>query len=553
VVRQLGRGGVTGALAAGRIGGLAVLGSTLSAVAPFTMVAGLGVVGLSTTGNLALPLGYVIVAVLLGVFSTGYVTLSRHLPHAGAFYSQAAAGLGPSVGVASAWVALLAYDALQVALFGIVGSAAVPLVQDWTGLTPPWWLVAYAAWALVAVLGVSRVEVSARVLQVLLTCEVLVLIVYDVTWLTHPAHPGGPGGGIAWTMLDPSRVSWGSMGPVLAIAVLGFIGFETAVVLSEEVRDHARTIPRATYAAVGFVAVLIGGSILAVGTATGPDAVVARAGKEGPDLVFTLAADHLGSGAATVGRVLFLTSVLAALASFHVTTSRYVFALGREGALPVRLGRASTHGAPRAASLTQSTLAFAVITVFTVAGWDPLTNLFYIGGTSGALGILVLLPVGSLAVLGFFTDDRRGETLWRTRVAPLLSLTGLLVVLGLVVWHFAALLGVPDDSPLRWGVPALYAVVLAAGLGYGRWLKTARPSVYAAIGHGAHAALLPTTGTWTPPELQTGLTANGPLPGDHPPTGGGLPAVLAAGLRDPYRLDGSTGLAGARPGEEPTR
>jgi len=550
VVRQLGREGVTGALAAGRIGGLAVLGSTLSAVAPFTMVAGLGVVGLSTTGNLALPLGYVIVAVLLGVFSTGYVTLSRHLPHAGAFYSQAAAGLGPSVGVASAWVALLAYDALQVALFGIVGSAAAPLVQDWTGFAPPWWLVAYAAWALVAVLGVSRVEVSAQVLQVLLTCEVLVLLAYDVTWLTHPASSSH---GIAWTMLDPSRVSWGSMGPVLAIAVLGFIGFETAVVLSEEVRDHTRTIPRATYATVAFVAVLIGGSILAVGTATGPDAVVARAGKEGPDLVFTLAAAHLGTGAATVGRVLFLTSVLAALASFHVTTSRYVFALGREGALPTRLGRASTHGAPRAASLTQSTLAFTVVTVFAVAGWDPLTNLFYIGGTSGALGILVLLPVGSLAVLGFFTDDHRGETVWRTRVAPILSLTGLLVVLGLVVWHFAALLGVPEDSPLRWGVPALYAVVLAAGLGYGRWLKTARPGVYAAIGHGAHAALLPRTGAWTPPELQTGLTANGPLPGHHPPTGGGLPAALVADLRDPYRVDGSAGLAAVRSGEEPTR
>ena len=537
VVRQLGRDGVTGALAAGRIGGLAVLGSTLSAVAPFTMVAGLGVVGLSVTGNLALPLGYVLVAVLLGVFSAGYVTLSRHLPHAGAFYSQAAAGLGPSVGVASAWVALLAYDALQVALFGIVGSAAAPLVQDWTGLTPPWWLVAYAAWALVAGLGVSRVELSARVLQVLLTCEVLVLATYDVVWFAHPAH------GIAWTMLDPARLfgggsAAGSLGPVLAIAVLGFIGFETATVLSEEVRDHARTIPRATYAAVGFVAVLIGGSVLAVGSAAGADAVVARAGKEGPDLVFTLAAAHLGPGAATAGRVLFLTSVLAALASFHVTTARYAFALGREGALPTRLGRASAHGAPRAASLTQSALAFVVITVFAVAGWDPLTNLFYIGGTSGALGILVLLPLGSLAVLGFFAHDRHGETHWRTRIAPTLSLTGLLVVLGLVLAHFAALLGVDDGSPLRWGVPALYALVLAAGLGYGRWLKTARPAVYAAIGHGAHTALLPRT----PPAGRH----TGPAP-EAPPRGNPLPdrPLLYDGLYD--------GLPDGTSREEPVR
>jgi len=513
VVRQLGRGGVSAVLAGDRIGGLAVLGSTLSAVAPFTMVAGLGVVGLGVTGNLGLPLGYVVVGVLLAVFSSGYVTLSRHLRHAGAFYSQAAAGLGPAAGVAGAWVALLAYNALQVALYGIIGSAASPLLLDWTGVAPPWWLVAAGAWGLVAVLGVSRVEVSGRVLQVLLTAEILLLAGYDVAWLARPAH------GIAWTMLAPTHLAAASAGPVLAIAVLGFVGFETAVVLSEEVRDHARTIPRATYAAVAFVVVLIGGSLIAVSTAAGPDDVVARAAGEGPDLVFTLAQARLGPEAATLGRVLFATSVVAALISFHTTIARYMFALGREGALPVRWGRTSAKGAPRAASLTQSLLGAVVVVLFAVAGWDPLTTLFYVGGTSGALGILILLPLGSLAVLGFFAGDRRGETLWRTRIAPLASLTGLLVVLGLVVWHFASLLGVPEDSPLVWAVPGLYGAVLVAGTGYGRWLRSHRPGVYAAIGHGAHAALLQRT----PPLIRSGLVANGPL-STGPLSTGPLPA-----------------------------
>jgi hypothetical protein len=47
-----------------------------------------------------------------------------------------------------------------------------------------------------------------------------------------------------------------------------------------------------------------------------------------------------------LGHVLFSTSILAAAISFHNTIARYVFALGREHALPAVFGRTSTSGAP---------------------------------------------------------------------------------------------------------------------------------------------------------------------------------------------------------------
>lgn len=504
MIRQLGRGErVADALAADRLGGGAVLASVMAAAAPLTMVAGLVVTAFAVTGNTGLPLAFVVIGGLLAVFSAGYTTMSRHLPHAGAFYSQAAAGLGGAAGVAGAWVALLAYSALQVGLYGVVGSAAAPLVADATGVTPAWWLVALVAWATVALLGVLRVDVSGQVLTVLLVCEVAVTTVYAVTWLAHPS-----GAGIAWSMLSPSHLTRASAGPMLAIAVLSFVGFETSVVLSEEVRDHRRTVPRATYLAIAAFTLLYGGSALAIGTSVGVDRLPGRAGTDGPGLVFALAQEQLGTSAATLGRTLFVTSVLAAMISFHNTIARYCYALGRERVLSRRFVRTSASGAPRTASLLQSATGLVVIAVFAVGGWDPVTTLFYIGGTSGSLGILVLLATASAAVLGFFRTDRRGESRWLTQVAPGLALVALLVVLGLVLRNLAGLLGVARSSPLRWAVPLTYLVVAVVGWGYGMVLRSSRPATYAAIGLGARAAALD---VHTPRTLRSGLVANGPL------------------------------------------
>jgi hypothetical protein len=125
-------------------------------------------------------------------------------------------------------------------------------------------------------------------------------------------------------------------------------------------------------------------------------------------------------------------------------------------------------------------------------------NLFYLASTSGALGILLLLFLAGVSVLAFFAVDRRGEPLWRTRIAPAASLAGLAVMIAHVLANYATLLGVGESSPLRWGVPAAYAATAITGGLYGLALRARRRDTYTAIGHGAKAAL-PTTPTVLPP------------------------------------------------------
>jgi amino acid transporter len=302
--------------------------------------------------------------------------------------------------------------------------------------------------------------------------------------LGHPA-----GGDVTFDTLSPGNLLGPGVGAILALAVLGFVGFESAAVYGEESRESGRTVRVATYLAVAVIAALYAFASWAMSVATGPDQIVAASREQGPDLVFNLAQVHLGAVAAEVGRVLFVTSLLAAMISFHNTTARYVFALGREHVVPAVLGRTSTRtGSPYVGSITQSLVGLAVIITYAAAGWDPLVRLFFWGGTVGGLGILVLIAATSIAVIVFLARYGPAESAWRRVVAPVLSAAAIAFVLWLALANFATLLGVDESSPLRWGIPIAYLAIAVLGMAWGLVLRAVRPQQYAAIGSGSVSA-----------------------------------------------------------------
>lgn len=441
-------------------------------------------------GLIGIAAAFVLVGLLLALFSVGYVTMARQVGNAGAFYSYLARGLGRPVGVAGAWVALLAYNALQTGLYGAIGAAASPLIDQWLGISPPWWIIAGGAWLLTASLGLLRVDVNGVVLAVLLIAEVVVIGGYSLADLWHPA-----GGQISTAALAPGNLVGPGAGAILVLAVLGFVGFESAVVFSEESKNPRRTVPIATFCSVGIVATLYTLASWAMTVAVGPDQIVAVSREQGTEVIFNLATTHLGATAATIGHTLFVTSLIAAMISFHNTTSRYMFALGREGVLPRPLGRtAPMTGSPRIASLLQSCIGLAVISLYAIAGWDPLVRLFYWGGTSGGLGVLLLITATSIAVVVFFARDRRGEHPLRVLVAPVIAAVALLAVLAVALDNVAVLLGVAATHPLATAVVVTYLAAALAGIAWGLGLRRMRPGVYARIGLGAKAAIYPGAG-----------------------------------------------------------
>ncbi|MFF5173078.1 APC family permease [Micromonospora sp. NPDC000089] len=482
---------VSDALARGRLGVPSIIFFVLSAAAPLTVVAGVVTTGYAVTGVTGIPLAFLVVAAVLALFSVGYVAMARRVENAGAFYAYIARGLGRPAGVGAAWVALIAYNALQIGLYGAVGAAAEPVLAQLFGVSASWWVVALVAWALVAALGVLRVDINGLVLAVLLVAEITVILVFDLAQVTHPAD-----GSVSFTTLSPENLFVPGVGAVLVLAATGFTGFESAVVFSEESKDPRRTVPLATYLSVGIIAALYAFSAWTMTVATGPDKIVDASREQSTGLIFGLAGEHLGETAVNIGQALFLTSLLAAMISFHNTTARYTFALGRERVLPAVFGQTSPRtGAPRVASVAQSVLGLAVIVLYAVAGWDPLVKLFFWGGTGGGFGVLLLIAATSVAVIAFFARSGVAESAWRRLVAPGIAAVALFVIIVVAVANFATLLGVAPDSPLRWIIPAVYPVAAVLGALWGLALRGNKPEVYARIGRGAESAATPVAPT----------------------------------------------------------
>ncbi|MBO3736693.1 APC family permease [Actinoplanes flavus] len=477
-------------LAAGKLGVWPLVFTVLAAAAPLTVVGSGATTGWAVTAVTGIPVAYIAVAIALGLFAVGFVAMARRISHAGAFYTYVTRGLGRPFGVATAFMAVLAYNAMQIGLVGGFGYITAGFL-DGHGITVPWWLIAGAGVVLVAVFGVSRIDLNGKVLATLLIAETVVALVLAIAQVTHPA-----GGTLTYTTLQPAGLLGDEAGTALAIAITGFVGIEGTAVFAEETKDPSRTVARATFIALAMICGLYAFCTWAISVATGPDQVVARATAEGPELTFNLAAPYVGAFIVTIGRLLLITSLFAAMLSFHNTAARYFYSLGREGILARWLGTTAPKSkAPRGGSLTQTGLAVIAVGCYAWFGWDPLTQMFFWLTVLGGFGVLLLMALTSTAVVAYFARLRTGDASGVTSSI----LTGVLAAVALgwisvqTVFDFNRLLGLAPDDPVARILPALYLAAAVAGLLWAGYLAARRPHVYRVIGDGAAAAIAPLT------------------------------------------------------------
>jgi amino acid transporter len=476
------------------LGSVDIAAFTASATTPLTVVVGVMTMAYAVTGFQGLPVAFVVIGAVLAVFCVGYVRMARQLDYAGAFYTYTARGLGRPVGVSAAWVALFSYNALQVGLYGFIGAAAAPVLP----VEVPWWVVAALAWGIVSWMGLQRIKLSARILVVLLAAEIAVILLFMVTGLINP-----DGGSIATDTLNPAAVTQPGFAAALTIAVLGFIGFEATVTYIEEAKDPHRNVRTASYGVVaGATAVYVLGA-WALSVVSGTGEVVTQSQAQGPDLMFNFMASHLGATVLDICRLLLVTSVVLAMISFHNTNNRYMYALAREGVLPriLSVTRAKTF-VPKWASIVQSTLGAIVVMVVAASGGDPVTWLFYFAGTSGAIGVLLLLATASVAILAYFIRHPSNENIWRRIVAPSVATVALCVIAGLALTNVDVLLGVAPDSWLRWAVPAWFVLLAVGGAFFGVFLWVFNTDVYMDLGYAgkSHSSAVPERQPVTQPD-----------------------------------------------------
>ena len=310
-----------------------------SAYAPAAAAAGSG-----------LLIGLAIAAVVAFGNATSSAQLAAAHPTSGGTYAYGRAELGPWWGFVAGWGFIV----------GKLASCAAMALTFAAYAAPPGWerpvaVLAVAALAAVNWFGVTR---TAQLTRVIVVVALLSLAVAVAAGASAPDAPGWLDADALWSG------GWYGILQAGGLLFFAFAGYARIATMGEEVRDPARTIPRAivlafagavvVYAAVG-VAVLstLGPAATASSTEPVADAVVAAGWGWAEPII------RSGAAAASLG------ALLALIAGIGRTT----FAMAREGDLPRFLSAVHPRWrVPHRAEVVVAAIVIAVVAFADIRG-----------------------------------------------------------------------------------------------------------------------------------------------------------------------------------------
>jgi APA family basic amino acid/polyamine antiporter len=285
-----------------------------------------------------LPLAVLLAGFVAWCNATSTARLAAVYPQSGGTYVYAGRLLGRGWGHLAGWGFVVGKTASCAAMALTVGAYAWPAEPRIAGSV---------ALVMAVALGTGGVQRGARLTRVLLALTLVVLLVVVAAALT-----GSPS-----AATEPRVAVTGLAGVPTAAGLMffAFAGYARVATLGEEVRDPARTIPRAVgvallTAVVVYLAVTVS-ALVALGPqrlAASPSPLASVVSARGWDAVLPLV--RAGAVAAAGG----------ALLSLLLGVSRTTFAMASDGYLPAGLG-AVHRGVPHRAELAVAVLVLALV------------------------------------------------------------------------------------------------------------------------------------------------------------------------------------------------
>lgn len=453
------------------LGVLGILFFVLSAQAPLTGIAGASPLSIALGDGAGAPGAYLLVGIMIIVFAVGFIAMSRYVQDAGAFYAYIGRGLGRPIATGSALVALLSYGTVQAAMYGLYGVVVSGLFLQHLSWHVAWWVCALVTMLLVQAVGSLGIDLGARVLAVLVACEMAILLAFAIAVLVSG---GGPQGLDPVSSFAPSHILSGTPGIAIMFAIASMFGFESTAIYAEEAKDPERTVPRATYLSVSVIAVFFAFVMWMLVSYYGARHAAAAANKslasgDSTAFLFNAVADKVGSWAATVLGYLLASSLLAGIIAFHNGINRYVYSLGRHATLPSVVTKVNRHHAPWVAACVQTVIAIGLVMPFAITHSDPVLTLFSWFSGVAVLALMVLYLLTSVSVIVFFRRVDHSARWWQTLLAPALASVMIIGVTYIIVDNFTVLIG-GKQSTATW-LMLLVPIVFIIGVAISRMTR----------------------------------------------------------------------------------
>ena len=274
----------------------------------------------AAAAGVGLLIGLGLAAIIAYCNAVASAQLAAVYPVSGGTYVYGRERLGEWWGFLAGWAFVVGKTASCAAMALTFGSYAVD-GSRWEQRA-----VAVAAVAAIAALNYRGVTRTAQLTRVLVACTLVALTVFVVAAVTSPAasteHLHG------WSAVSPYGVLQSA-----GLLFFAFAGYARIATMGEEVRDPARTIPRAiplalgitvlVYVVVGVASLVVGGPELLASSTSPLTAVLSSADRESVEPVI-----RVGAALASLGALLALMTGI----------GRTSLAMAREGDLPRWLG-----------------------------------------------------------------------------------------------------------------------------------------------------------------------------------------------------------------------
>jgi amino acid transporter len=299
------------------------------------------------------PLAYVVCAIAMGLIVLCFAQAGSRVTLTGGPYAYVEIAFGPFVGFLAGvllWVMAIFSTAAVSSAF------AASLATLWSPLGGVLGraLILAAEYALLAWLNVRGTKQGARLVEVVTVAKLLPIILFLVVGF---ALARGPAPNVFGNVSAPA------LGRSVIVLIFAFAGIESALVPSGEVKDPARTVPRALgiamvavtllYVAIQYVAQKILGASLATEQAA-PIVSAARV------VAGTAGATFIAIGASI--------SMFGHGSGMTLATPRILYAFGRDGVLPRVFSRLNPRfHTPDIAIVVQCAIMFVVALTGTFA------------------------------------------------------------------------------------------------------------------------------------------------------------------------------------------
>jgi len=376
----------------------------------------------------AAPVAYVVCAALMALIVCCFAAAGSRVSLTGGVYAYVEVAFGAFIGFLAGvlyfLMATFAVASVASAFAGSIGALWPP-----AGSPAGRAVVIAALFALLAVINVRGVRRGVGVVETIAVAKLLPLLVLVAAGIWHVR-----GDYLQWTALPAAA----AVGRTAIVLIFAFVGLEVALVPSGEVRDPARTVPRALFSALAVTTTLY----LLIQT-------VAQ-GLLGPSMS-TFASAPLAEAASRVlgssGRLLVLAGATISMFGYvsgdMLGSPRGLYAFARDGVLPSVL--ASVH--PRYHTPHVSIAIYAIL-VSSLAISSSFTQLAILANVA-ALTLYLMCVAASYELQR--RDVRADGTPFAVPAGPLVPLLAAAVI----VWLLS------NATAREFGVEALVLAVAA--------------------------------------------------------------------------------------------